>query len=214
MRGDYSENSDIDIHIIQESAKYRERGNVFIDGIEVEYFINPLNQMMAYLKEEKEDLRPTTADMLQNGVILYLEESFRTEITELINLAKEVMSEPVPAYSVAEIEMLKYGLDDITKDLVDSHSENNIIAYHLNALSIVKQAITTFFRIYRVKQEKAKRLSEQFSGLDPNFHELLLSVFTSDYDMISILALIRYLEEKLGGKRPEAWSYTAELTIN
>ncbi len=42
--GNYTENSDIDISIITKN-NYKKRGNVIIDDIMIEYFINPISEL-------------------------------------------------------------------------------------------------------------------------------------------------------------------------
>ena len=61
-------NSDIDIHIILDpKCEYRERGNLWIKGIEIEYFKNPPAQIRSYFNKEKKS--PHTAHMLAFGEI-------------------------------------------------------------------------------------------------------------------------------------------------
>ena len=49
-------NSDIDIHVIlNPECDYRERGNLWIKGIEIEYFKNPPVQIKSYFQKEKKN---------------------------------------------------------------------------------------------------------------------------------------------------------------
>ncbi len=45
-------NSDLDVFVITKDSVIRERGNTWIDGVEVEYFMNPIKQIEYYFKEE------------------------------------------------------------------------------------------------------------------------------------------------------------------
>jgi len=35
-------NSDLDVFVVLKDSEYREKGNTWINGVEVEYFINPI----------------------------------------------------------------------------------------------------------------------------------------------------------------------------
>ena len=64
--------SDIDVYIIlNDQAKYRERGNKLVNGYLIEYFINPVYKVIEYLKEDKRGHGGTMANMLLNCRVLY-----------------------------------------------------------------------------------------------------------------------------------------------
>src|SRR3989344_3758665 len=63
-------NSDLDVYVLTKDSKFRERGNTWIDGVEIEYFINPVKQVEQYFKEEG-DGGPHTAHMFINSKVLY-----------------------------------------------------------------------------------------------------------------------------------------------
>lgn len=63
--------SDIDIFIIlNEQAKYRERGNKLINGYLIEYFINPVNKVIEYIQNDKKGHGGSIANMLINGKVI------------------------------------------------------------------------------------------------------------------------------------------------
>ncbi len=65
--GNNNKYSDIDIYIILDNkAKYQERGNKLIDGYLIEYFINPYNKVIKYLQEDQIKHRCAMANMLLN----------------------------------------------------------------------------------------------------------------------------------------------------
>ena len=70
--GNYTNNSDIDVHIFTTETGQKERGIRLIDGVLVEYFINPLSQSYKYLEDDfKNSRRLADANMYGNGKILF-----------------------------------------------------------------------------------------------------------------------------------------------
>ena len=70
--GNNNEYSDIDIYIIlKDKIKYRERGNILINGILIEYFMNPIRKVIDYLKNDKRGHGGSMANMLINGLLIY-----------------------------------------------------------------------------------------------------------------------------------------------
>ena len=69
--GNNNKYSDIDVYIILDNnAKYQERGNKLIDGYLIEYFINPYDKVIKYLQEDQKKHRFVMANMLLNCQII------------------------------------------------------------------------------------------------------------------------------------------------
>ena len=60
--GNYTENSDIDISIITKN-NYKKRGNVIIDDIMIEYFINPISELKAEASKFKSQIEETKTSL-------------------------------------------------------------------------------------------------------------------------------------------------------
>ena len=70
--GNQTPESDIDVHIVMSDAcEFRERGNVFIDGMLVEYFVNPVFKIEETMERDFKDYGGATANMYGYGKILY-----------------------------------------------------------------------------------------------------------------------------------------------
>ena len=70
--GNDNKYSDIDVYIIlKNQVKYRERGNLIIDGYLIEYFKNPIRKVIDYLKNDKRGHGGSMANMLLNGKLIY-----------------------------------------------------------------------------------------------------------------------------------------------
>lgn len=202
-------NSDLDIYIVIEKSKTRERGNTWIEGVEIEYFINPVNQVLEYFKEETQEKSPNTAHMFVNSKIIYEKGN---KLRKLISKAKEVLKIPPEKPSKSDIENMKYFIDDLEKDLEDMKIKKNEFAYRLVANSILKKILDDFYRIKQIYKEKSKRLFEQMNTIDKKFAILYKKAMIS-YKYEDIIKLIRYMEKIIGGKRSKEWKLKGKLTI-
>ncbi|MEK6890070.1 MAG: nucleotidyltransferase domain-containing protein [Nanoarchaeota archaeon] len=201
VHSNLDKNSDLDIHIILKDSKFRERGNTYVKGIEIEYFINPIKQIEEYFKHEKKG----TAHMFSNSLVLYEKGNY---LKKLIKKAKSIILKPGKKMSSFEIEESKYHLDDLEKDLEDVYEKKDWFAFEAISIQILEKAIETFLKIKRVRREKAKRLLNYLDIIDSKFSKLYGSVLLEkNYDKkyLSNLELIRYVELKLGGKRSKEW---------
>lgn len=205
--------SDLDVYIITNELDWRERGNTFIDGYEIEYFINPTKQVNAYLDEDETDLRPVTAHMFSYSKILYRKEMTTNPMDQLIERAKEILEKPLPELDEVTRELARYGFDDGVKDLLDSKSSKDLLAYHIMAHNMIKQVVTIFYRVKNVRQEKSKRMSEQLKKIDGQFLGLLVAVFKQNYKFTALNELISYVENLIGGKRPNEWKLRSDCTV-
>ena len=64
VTGNPSDHSDIDLHLLlDESCDRRERGNTYVDGFLIEYFLNPVRQHYRYAEEDCWNRRIVNAHM-------------------------------------------------------------------------------------------------------------------------------------------------------
>ena len=90
-------NSDIDIFIItKDSTPWRERGNRLIDGYMVEYFINPLRQVVKEFDEGFATGNIATTLMFAGSVILRDTDGI---VTGLVERAKSELGKPIASAS-------------------------------------------------------------------------------------------------------------------
>ncbi|MBT4376854.1 hypothetical protein HOD29_05775 [archaeon] len=62
-----SKHSDLDVNIVlRDSCKWIERGNKIVDGVLIEYFVNPSWKIKEYMKE----MVVLTEDLLENNIQL------------------------------------------------------------------------------------------------------------------------------------------------
>ena len=205
-------NSDLDIHIVLDESKFRERGNTWIDGIEIEYFINPVNQIKAYYKEEVGEKAPHTAHMFANSLILFQKGN---ALDELIKEAKIILKRPIKRMNKNGMELAKYFLDDMAKDLEDVLIKRDFFALDLIAHEIFQKCLQIFLKQNGVEREKTKRLSSQLRAVDKNFDKLFSSAVLEHQPKkkyTATIKLINYVENLVGGKRPKEWKFRGKLT--
>lgn len=205
-------NSDLDVYVLLEKAKMRERGNTWINGVEIEYFINPVNQVRYYFETETGNKAPCTAHMFANSKILYQKDK---TINQLIKEAKAILKKKMPAMKKMDLEFARYSIDDTQKDLEDVYLKKDIFAFSLIANNLLQECLNLFFKVYRISREKSKRLQEHLKSIDKNFEKLYTSALIEtdiDKQYKNINNLVNYTEKLIGGKRPKEWILRSECT--
>jgi predicted nucleotidyltransferase len=199
-------NSDLDVYIILKESVFGERGNTWIDGIEIEYFINPIKQIRHYFKTEVGDKAPSTAHMIANSVILYKNS---VEVDRLIKESKNILSKRAPMLRMADKELSKYYLDDLRKDLEDVFLRKDKFAFSIIAVDILNKSLSVFMRWKRLHKEKSKRLHEQLLAADSTFEKIYSRALMEKSvrkQYAALVELVDYLEKGLGGKRAKEWN--------
>ena len=206
-------NSDLDVYIVLEKEKMRERGNVWINGVEIEYFINSVDQVRYYLKTEVGDKSPCTAHMFANSIVLYQKDKV---INQLIKEAKAIIIKKMPKMNRIELECARYGVDDTRKDLEDVYLKKDIFAFSILANDLLSECLRIFYRVHRKPKEKSKRLRDNLKKLDIAFEQLFSEAvqkqnITEKYKAIN--KVVDYIENLLGGKRPKTWKIRSKSTV-
>ena len=200
--GDLDPNSDIDIFIIlNPNCETRERGNTWINNVEIEYFKNPPQQIRNYFLKEKNS--PHTAHMIAHGKVVFQNSSVIDELRREAQLILDSL--PTPIQEI-EIELGKYFLDDMFKDLDDVILKNDMFAIPLVQHGLINKCIDLFCKINQIQRMKHKRLEVQLSSIDSRFCEILESVMQPDWkENNSIENLKSYMANILGGERTKEW---------
>ena len=115
-----------------------------------------------------------------------------------------------------EVELAKYSLDDLRKDLNDVYLRDDDFAFMIITNQILDTCIKTFRRVKRKHLEKSKRLQAQLKKLDPNFEKKYREAMTEsgkNKKIKKLVSLIEYTEKLLGGKRPKEWKLRSKTTV-
>ncbi len=93
ITGNPSKHSDIDLHILLDSdTSWRERGNQIIDGILIEYFVNPIRKHYEYLEDDYKQRSRVNAHMLCTGKVLFDKTG---ELKKLIQMRESILSKNI-----------------------------------------------------------------------------------------------------------------------
>lgn len=213
VHGDAGPNADLDTVIVQKKGDLRTRGNVFINSVEIEYFINPINQVEKYFEEEFPN-KINTAHMYTHSIILYQK---GPELQRLIDLAKNYIDKPLPDLNDYEIYSSRYFLDDLRKDILDALDKNDKISFELTASEIVPELIRYFGKIKKFYPAKPKRLINQLISIDKTFANDLKNYLESSAPINERYQLLQncisYIESLLGGPRPDEYYWTGPLSF-
>ena len=204
IHGTLNENSDIDIHLIlDEKCQYRERGNTWIDGIEIEYFKNTPQQIRKYFVEEMKS--PHTAHMLVHSSVEYASSLI---INELIEEAKQVLAiQPKPMHDIQK-ELAKYHIDDQWKDYQDAVLNEDAFSRKFILFDLVNKLVDVACQFYQLRRQKSKKLEEQLESVDDEITLLLKNVLAAQNvkeEAQYLEDLKIYIENKIGGRRTKEW---------
>ncbi|MEM7375027.1 MAG: nucleotidyltransferase domain-containing protein [Bacteroidota bacterium] len=202
--------SDIDVMVITHpSMTDRERGNTWINGVEIEYFQNPPQQIRAYF--ERETYRPVTAHMLANGIVRH---DIHPEVQAILTEAKTIVAQIPEAWSSFKQEFARYGLDDLRKDLLDCQAMEDLISGRLLAFQLIEECIQVYFGMSRQWGEKKKRLMGFLRKSNPDLSQILQeAIGATDFDqqVQKTILLVEYMETLLGGRRADEWQLKSPL---
>lgn len=202
-------NSDVDIYVILNAdCQYRERGNTWIEGVEIEYFMNPVAQIRAYFRDEKS---PHTADMLTHGKLML---NRSPEVTTLLQEARGLIEAGPKPLGEVGLAFGKYFIDDAWKDLQDVSARSDDFALSFIKHQFVNKAIDLFCDVHRLWRNKYKRLEPQLQAVDPEFVKLVKDAMAPASDPMPALEALKVkLESLLGGGRSKEWRMRSGLAL-
>lgn len=153
--GNYTENSDIDISIITKN-NYKKRGNVIIDDIMIEYFINPISELKKYMEDDYNNRhRLSTSNLIGNGKIIFS----KGNIMEY--LQKEALSyydKEFPTPDGTKVKCQKYACWDAYDELKDKVKNNE--SYNLNYFVLLQNLIDCYYYSNNVASVPISKLEQ------------------------------------------------------
>jgi len=212
VHGRMDANSDLDVFVVTERSATRERGNTWIEGVEIEYFVNPVEQIRSYFAEERGAKAPCTAHMFVHGRVLFRRGDV---IDELRREAQAVLRCASPSMKKVERELARYHLDDLAKDLDDVHRRRDGFAFETVARDVLSACLNVFYRIRRFPPGKSKRLAAYLSEHDRTFANRFTAatmVRGRKARFTALCELVRHTEMLVGGRRPREWRLRSRCT--
>lgn len=194
--GNNTNRSDIDVQIITKEISYKERGNKIIDGIMIEYFMNPLSEVYKYLENDfKNRRRIADANMYANGVILFDKTG---EIEKLKNDSKKYYDLDFDDPDNNKVMINNYTCWDLMDEINDKKDNNE--EYDLLYWMLLKELISNYYyknkiatvpftKIEKIFKDKEYRKKYHLKNIPPQeFVDLVLEVFDKKtYDSIKKL---------------------------
>lgn len=139
--GNYTENSDIDISIITTNDNYKKRGNVIIDNIMIEYFINPISELKKYMEDDYNNRhRLSTSNLIGNGKIIFSKNNI---MEDLQKDALSYYNKEFPTPNETKVKCQKYSCWDAYDELKDKAKNNE--SYNLNYFVLLQNLIDCYY---------------------------------------------------------------------
>lgn len=206
-----SKNSDIDLFILVKDRGKRIRGIEIVNGIEVEYFINPPKQLESDMERERAQQKKITLNIFKDGKILYDKNG---SLKKLQKKALLILNEKSDV-SEFNIFSFKYFISDYLKDIDDDLSNKDYIAleYDINLLTL--HILEGFCKIKKWPLRKPKYMREDLLKKDRQFARLFENLAKAKRTGGKIRALHRlakYVLERSGGGLEKTYEIKSQTT--
>ena len=216
-KGTNDKDSDLDIQIITSNrSKYRKRGNVVMDGVLIEYCINPYNQVKKYLEIDAKHNNPMMCIALLEGKIIF--EKYKSA-SLLKEYAAACLRNEYNSINKDRISFNKYVLADTLNkmnSLYKKHRDDFPFLYYIN-LKLIYETYAVFLQQPLLKEPMLK---DYFEGnvrfnhvlkdfIDKKFAKMFLLAMVSKNSQDQIVKyreLTQYVLDKMGGFSLDGWS--------
>ena len=121
ITGKPTSHSDLDVHIIlKKDCDYRLRTTKFVDGLLIECFVNPADQIRKYMQEDYNEIQQSSMNQFATGVIV---RDDLGEVAKLKEEAKALLAKKFCDVDNSVSELTKYAIWDMLDDLEDAYKE-------------------------------------------------------------------------------------------
>lgn len=225
ITGNPSKRSDIDVHIIlSDNCDWRERGNRYVSGFLIEYFINPPKQIRSYFKEDFNDRSTMSMVQFLSGRIILDKEGI---VHALIEEARGWKDKQYDTLAAPIIELNKYGLWDALDNLLDCYEERrsdfklvyynsllNLYRVYSSILSVEEVPYYQLSRYFTDPSYLKKYLKKPFPDL--HFTQLFINAVGTerqDEQVRIYKEITKYVLSHNGGFNIDGWKLRSNLEI-
>ena len=227
----FYERSDIDLYIVIKNNGKRYRGIMIIDDREVEYFVNPIEQLNDDFENAikipasaqnrsvsgqagmMSSSQMTILNMLVDGELLQDKDG---QVAELQKKAQDIVNVDGEKMSNYQIHMAKYFINDYVNDLKDSYDNKEDFAWQRNVDLLLNYLVETVCAFHQMHITKEKYQKEELGKVDKEFVTLYEKIANTNFKkekQESIQKLAQYVIEKLGGDLEKEWEIISDVEV-
>lgn len=223
--GNQNKKSDIDVYIVlADSATWRERGLRKVGEFTIEYFINPLKQILRYLDSDLQGPTRVDANIFAHCQVILDKSGVARTLIERANKDLLVKRPPLSEYSR---ETAKYYIWDFFEDLEHCYRTRRrdyffladrflllLLSKYCESAQIVLPAEYKIYQ-YLTDPDFARRY-----GITADLDETFRSMFVAAVEernraksFALIVKLKEYVVHRLGRFDPGNWSWKSEIDL-
>ena len=212
-----SKNSDLDLYIIIKNTNKRYRGIMIVDGMEIDYFVNPIKQLEQDWKNFKKGImhKNTILYMLKDSKIIL---DKNNQLKKIKAEAKIFFKEKIENKKILLNDLIikKYFIEDYLKDIEDDLENKDIQSWQYNFNLLLIFLVEFFCEINKIPLDKPKYLMEEIAKKDKKFIKIYNSIAKSlsikdKSQKINELSL--YCLNLSGSKLPKEWEIKNKTCI-
>jgi hypothetical protein len=199
--------SDLDVHVLIDQPR-RQRRNILLDGVEIELFINPPDQVRRYLA----DGRGHDAHMFAFGRAI---EDPHGIVAQLQEQAQAIWQAGPAPFGERALWMPRYFAADMLRDLADI--EDDEASAGLQIARIVDQLIETHCRLSARWPAKPKRRLADLDGWAPEIARLARAALATGplaERRAAVERLAKQVLAPIGGPMPLEWRSAWEPLVS
>ncbi|MBU4142740.1 hypothetical protein KJ590_01930 [Patescibacteria group bacterium] len=209
-----SKNFDLDLFLVIKNIGKRFRGVFHVDGVEIDYFINPFEQVVDDFEKAKKASKKTTVHILAGAQILQDKDN---GLERLKNQAQEFLGQEVAGMMLDFARtMSRYFVNDYLKDLEDCYEDKDVFAWQYNKNLFLNYLVEIFCQRKNILLVKPKYQKEEIAKKDDRFVGLYEKVARASFGEKKneqIKKLAEYVMESLGGQLPEDWELESKVSV-
>jgi hypothetical protein len=197
--------SDVYVYIVIKNNDKRYRGIKVVDGVEIDYFVNPIEQLQKEFEIAKKSQKKTVLFMLANGKIFQDKEN---QLQELQTEARKIIKNGPDKMSKYQIHMAKYFISDYMNDIKDTNDEKGDFSWQRNIDLLSDYLVETICKFHRIYITKPKYQKKELEKIDARFVELyekIANTSSKKEKQKSIEELAQYVVRELGKDLDKEW---------
>lgn len=135
-------------------------------------------------------------------------------VKSVLSEAKVIMETKPTPLSPQQVELAKYFIDDVFKDIQDVISHRESLGLLLIRAKFVERCNNIFYDVHQLRRDKDKRVKIQLLKHNQAFTETVELAIKEDMFQLEHISKLREMTESfLGGRRPVEWQLKSDLKL-